>query len=389
MSTPARPGPRSLLAPWLGVLLAAVLLAGCSSGSSGSSDGEDGPDGGSTGSSESAGGEVAEEPAEPEPTVDIAAPENIDPCESLTPRQWRPFVPRLQRDKVTAHRELTAGTTLRSAIGAFVQDDNPKWGCVLSYPGEDGDPVDIVAWGYYLGKFGPDQVNDLLVEAGGTATDRGYAAITTRDALSVNGYGYHAQEQVGFWMIGRDNLARRFNQLDPEQRERITGQVLRVLDKLSLERDSQDKVMLPGACPSADDPKVRAVIGTVSTARGFDDGLGRIQCLYRNAERDRTLRLTAGPLPQEQVDGLEQDFGKPANRPNRFRVDGGDTGVVITLPRAGSGSGGIVHPDELSASFAAVELGNLAVLAPAFPRQALVDLLTTFDASRGPLPTAG
>jgi hypothetical protein len=376
MTTPARPGLRSLLAAPIAVLLASVLLVGCSGGSSGSSDGEGEP---TNGTSEPTDTDDPAEPDEPEPTADVAAAENLNPCESLAPEEWRSFVPRAQRESVRLHTELTSAITLLDAIGAFVIDDTPKYGCVVSHPDEDGGEVDVVAWGWFLGQFGPTDVNEILATAGGTATDRGYAAITTSDFATVNGYGYHADEGVGFWVLAKDSAARRFRELDPAARQRTTDKLLAVLDSLSLERDAQPRVLLPEACPRQDDPQVVAVIGKATTARGSDNGAGKIQCLYRNPERDRTLRLTAGPIPQEQADALVADAASPGQRENVFPVDEGDAGLAIVVPGNGTANSALVHSDELLAAFAAVEFGNLGVEAPKVSRQALIDLLQSFD----------
>lgn len=376
MTTSARPGPRSLLTTLPAALLATLLVAGCSGGSSGPSDGEGGP---TDGTSESTDTDEPDEPAEPEPTADPAAVENINPCESLTPEEWRSFVPRAQRDSVRLHTELTGAITLLDAIGAFVIDDTPKYGCVVSHPDEDGGEVDVVAWGWFLGKFGPTDVNEILATAGGTATDRGYAAITTSDFATVNGYGYHADEEVGFWVLAKDSAARRFRELDPAARQRTTDKLLAVLDSLSLERDAQPRLLPPEACPRQDDPQVVAVIGKATTARGSDNGAGKVQCLYRNPERDRTLRLTAGPIPQEQADALVADAAQPGQRENVFPVDEGDAGLAVVVPGNGTANSALVHSDELLAAFAAVEFGNLGVEAPKVPRQALIDLLQSFD----------
>jgi hypothetical protein len=379
MTTPARPGLRSLLAAPIAVLLASVLLAGCSGGSSGSSDGEGEPTNGTSEPTDTDDPAEPDEPAEPEPTADVAAAENLNPCESLAPEEWRSFVPRAQRESVRLHTELTSAITLLDAIGAFVIDDTPKYGCVVSHPDEDGGEVDVVAWGWFLGQFGPTDVNEILATAGGTATDRGYAAITTSDFATVNGYGYHADEEVGFWVLAKDSAARRFRELDPAARQRTTDKLLAVLDSLSLERDAQPRVLLPEACPRQDDPQVVAVIGKATTARGSDNGAGKIQCLYRNPERDRTLRLTAGPIPQEQADALVADAASPGQRENVFPVDEGDAGLAIVVPGNGTANSALVHSDELLAAFAAVEFGNLGVEAPKVSRQALIDLLQSFD----------
>jgi hypothetical protein len=372
MTTPARPGLRSLFA----TLLATLLLAGCSGGSSGPSDGEGEP---TDGTSESTGTDEPAEPDEPEPTADVAAVENLNPCESLAPEEWRSFVPRAQRESVRLHTELTSAITLLDAIGALVVDDTPKYGCVVSHPDKDGGEVDVAAWGWFLGKFGPTDVNEILAAAGGSATDRGYAAITTSDIATVNGYGYHANEEVGFWVLVKDSAARRFEELDPAARQRTTDKLLAVLDSLSLERDAQPRVLLPDACPRQDDPQVRAVIGEATTARGSDNGAGKIQCLYRNPERDRQLRLTAGPIPQEQADALVADAAGPAQRANRFPVDEGDAGIAIVVPGSGTANSALVHSDELLAAFAAVEFGNLGLEAPTVSRGAVIDLLEAFD----------
>jgi hypothetical protein len=379
MTTPARPGLRSLLAAPIAVLLASVLLVGCSGGSSGSSDGEGEPTNGTSEPTDTDDPAEPDEPAEPEPTADVAAAENLNPCESLAPEEWRSFVPRAQRESVRLHTELTSAITLLDAIGAFVIDDTPKYGCVVSHPDEDGGEVDVVAWGWFLGQFGPTDVNEILATAGGTATDRGYAAITTSDFATVNGYGYHADEEVGFWVLAKDSAARRFRELDPAARQRTTDKLLAVLDSLSLERDAQPRVLLPEACPRQDDPQVVAVIGKATTARGSDNGAGKIQCLYRNPERDRTLRLTAGPIPQEQADALVADAASPGQRENVFPVDEGDAGLAIVVPGNGTANSALVHSDELLAAFAAVEFGNLGVTAPKVSRQALIDLLQSFD----------
>jgi hypothetical protein len=373
MTMAARPGLRSLLA----VLLATLLLAGCSGGSSDPSAGEGGATNGTPAPSDTDG---SDEPAEPEPTADVAAVENINPCESLAPEEWRSFVPRAQRESVRLHTELIGPITLLDAIGALVVDDTPKYGCVVSHPDKHGGEVDVAAWGWFLGKFGPTDVNEILASAGGTATDRGYAAITTSDFATVNGYGYHANEEVGFWVLAKDSAARRFEELDPAKRQRTTDKLLAVLDSLSLERDDQPRVLLPEACPRQDDPRVRAVIGQATTARGSDNGAGKIQCLYRNPERDRVLRLTAGPIPQEQADALAADAAQPAQRENRFPVEEGDAGIAI-VTSGGTASSALVHSDELLAAFAAVEFGNLGVRAPKVPRAAVVDLLQAFDDS--------
>lgn len=375
MTTPARPGLRSLLA----LLLATLLLAGCSGGSSDPSDGEGEPTAGTSESTDTDDPDASTEPAEPEPTADVAAVENLNPCESLAPEEWRPFVPRAQRESVRLHTELTGAITLLDAIGALVVDDTPKYGCVVSHPDKDGGEVDVAAWGWFLGKFGPTDVNEILASAGGTATDRGYAAITTSDIATVNGYGYHADEEVGFWVLAKDSAARRFEELDPAARQRTTDKLHAVLDSLSLERDEQPRVLLPEACPRQDDPQVRAVIGEATTARGSDNGAGKIQCLYRNPERDRLLRLTAGPIPQEQAEALVADAARPAQRANRFPVDEGDAGIAIVVPASGTASSALVHSEELLAAFAAVEFGNLGVKAPKVPRQAVIDLLQAFD----------
>ncbi|MFC7361396.1 hypothetical protein [Nocardioides astragali] len=380
MTMPARPGLRPLLA----ALLAALLLAGCSGGSSDPSDGEGEPTNRtseSTDTDDPAEADGSTEPAEPEPTADGAAVENINPCESLAPEEWRSFVPAAQRVSVRLHTELTSSITLLDAIGALVVDDTTKYGCVVSHPDKDGGEVDVAAWGWFLGKFGPTDVNEILGSAGGTATDRGYAAITTSDFTTVNGYGYHANEEVGFWVLVKDSAARRFDEGSAAQRKKTTDQLLAVLDSLSLERDEQPRVLLPEACPRPDDPQVRAVIGQATTARGSDDGAGKIQCLYRNPERDRLLRLTAGPIPQEQADALVADAARPAQRENRFPVDEGDAGIAIVVPASGTASSALVHSDELLATFAAVEFGNLGVKAPKVPRQAVIDLLQAFDAT--------
>jgi hypothetical protein len=88
-----------------------------------------------------------------------------------------------------------------------------------------------------------------------------------------------------------------YGRSSPTHREAKTDKLLTILDTLSLERDSQPRVLLPEVCPTVDDPEVRAAIGKVSTARGADNDQGKVQCLYRNAERDRTLRM-AGPIPR-------------------------------------------------------------------------------------------
>lgn len=375
MMMSGRTGLRSLLA----LLLATVLLAGCSGGSSDPSDGEGEPtDATSEGTSESTSESADPEPAEPEPTADIAAAENLNPCESLLPEEWRSFVPAAQRDSVRLHTELTSSITLLDAIGGLIQDDTPKYGCVVSHPDQDGGEVDVAAWGWFLGPFGPDDVNEILASAGGTATDRGYAAITTTDFISINGYGYHANEEVGFWVMVKDSAARRFREMNPAQREKSTAELLAVLDSLSLERDEQPRVLLPEACPPPDDPQVRAVIGRATTARGSDDGAGKIQCLYRNPERDRLLRLTAGPIPQEQADALVADATGPGQE-NAFPVDEGDAGIAVVVPASGTARSAIVHSDELLSAFAAVEFGNLGVEAPSIPRRAVIDLLQAFD----------
>ena len=378
MMMPARTGLRSLLA----MLLATLLLAGCSGGSSDPSDSEGEPTdttSTSTDADDPAETDGSEEPAEPEPTADVAAVENLNPCESLAPQEWRSFVPRAQRESVRLHTELTSSITLLDAIGALILDDTPKYGCVVSHPDADGGEVDVVAWGWFLGKFGPTHVNDILASAGGSATDRGYAAITTSDFTTVNGYGYHANEEVGFWVMAKDSAARRFREESSAQQKKTTDKLLAVLDSLSLERDDQPRVLLPEACPRQDDPQVRAVIGKATTARGSDDGMGKIQCLYRNPDRDRLLRLTAGPIPQEQADALVADAARPANRENRFPVDEGDAGIAIAIPAAGTASSALVHSDDLLSAFAAVEFGNLGVKAPKISRQAVIDLLQAFD----------
>jgi hypothetical protein len=139
--------------------------------------------------------------------------------------------------------------------------------------------------------------------------------------------------------------------------------------------------VLPEACPLQDDPQVRAVIGKATTARGSDNGAGKIQCLYRNPERDRLLRLTAGPIPQEHADALVADAARPGQRKNTFPVDEGDAGMAIAIPAAGTASSALVHSDELLAAFAAVEFGNLGVKAPPVPRSAVIDLLREFDST--------
>ena len=391
MTMPSRTGHRPLLAPLLAALLALLLLAGCSGGSSDPAGGEGGP---TDAASESADPgdddpDASDSPAEPEPTADIAAVENLNPCESLTPQEWRPFLTKIQRESATLHLELTSVITMPDALGALIQDDTPKYACVVSYRDEDGDEASAVAWGYFLGKFGPDNVNRILASSGGTATDRGYAAITATDILSVNGYGYHPNEEVGFWVMDKDNAARRFNELDPAQRKRTSDRVLAVLDTLSLERDEQPRVLLPEACPRPDDQQVREVIGKVGTARGADDGAGKIQCLYRNPDRDRTLRLTAGAIPQEQADALVADAAKPGQRKNTFPVDEGDAGIAIAVPGSGSATSALVHSEELRAAFAAVEIGNLGVRAPDVPRSAVITLLKSFDASTTAHPSGG
>lgn len=383
MTFPARPGLRSLLTTPLSVLLATVLLAGCSGGSSDpAGDGAE-PTGGTSGSTDPDNPEEpTEEPAEPEPTVDIAAVENINPCESLAPEEWRPFVPRAQRDSVSLRTELPSAVPLADAISALIVDDAPKYGCVVSHPDDDGGRVDVAAWGWFLGPFGPTDANEILAAAGGDATDRGYAAITTTDFATVNAYGYHPAEEVGFWVIAKNSAARRFRKGGvAEQKEKLDAELLAVLDSLSLERDSQPRVLLPEACPPQDDPRVRAVIGRATAARGFDDGAGRIQCLYRNPERDRLLRLTAGAIPQEQADAIVADAASTANRTNRFPVDEGDGGIAI-VTAGGTASSALVHADELVATFAAVEFGNLGVRAPNVPRPALIELLQSFDGAR-------
>lgn len=378
MKTHARSLPRSLLA----MLLATLLLAGCTSGASDPSGNEgESTDGTSesTDADDPAETDGAEEPAEPEPTADIAAAENINPCESLTPQEWRSFVPRAQRESVRIRTELTSSATLQGSIGALIQDDTPKYGCVVSHPDDDGGEVDVVAWGWFLGTFGPDNVNDILASAGGTPTDRGYAAITTSDFTTVNGYGYHADEEVGFWVMAKDSAARRFRELDAEQRKKTTDKLLAVLDSLSLERDDQPRVLLPQACPRQDDPQVRAAIGRATTARGSDDGAGKIQCLYRNPERDRLLRLTAGAIPQEQADALVADAARPSQPGSSFAVEDGEVGIAVVVPGAGTASSALVHTDELLAAFAAVELGNLGVRAPRVSRSSVIALLQAFD----------
>ena len=377
MMLPARHGLRSLLA----LILATGILAGCTGGSSDRPDGDGEPTNetsGSTDTDEPAQTDGAE-PAEPEPTADISAVENLNPCESVTPQEWRPLVPRAQRESVRLHTELTGAITLLDAIGALIIDDTPKYGCVVSHPDKDGDEVDVVAWGWFLGKFGPTDVNEILAGAGGSATNRTYAAITTSDFTTVNGYGYHANEEVGFWVMAKDSAARRFREANPAQRKKTDDKLLVVLDSLSLERDGQPRVLLPEACPRQDDPQVRAVIGKATTARGSDDGEGKVQCLYRNPERDRLLRLTAGPIPQEQADVLAADAARPAQRKNRFPVDQGDAGIALVVPGSGTATSALIHSDELLAAFAAVEFGNLGVRAPKVSRQAVVDLVQAFD----------
>ncbi|MCP3422527.1 hypothetical protein [Nocardioides pinisoli] len=376
MSTPVRPGLHSLLV----ALLVTLLLAGCSGGSSVPSDREDRATGGTSETADADADAGEPEPAA-EPTADVNAVDNLNPCEEVDPEDWRPFVPPGKRESVRLHSELTGPITTLSAIGALIQDDNPKYGCIVSHPGRNGQEVDVVAWGWFLGKFGPTDVNRILALAGGDATNRTYAAITTSDIASVNAYGYHADEEVGFWVIARDDAGRRFQERDPAKRQRTTDRLIAVLDALSLERDAQPRVLLPEACPRQDDPRVRAVIGTATTARGSDDGAGKVQCLYRNPERDRVLRLTAGPIPQEQADALAADAARPGQRANRFPVDEGDTGIAIVPRGSGNGtaSSALVHSDELRAAFAAVEFGNLGVRAPAVPRRAVIELLQAFD----------
>lgn len=89
--------------------------------------------------------------------------------------------------------------------------------------------------------------------------------------------------------------------------------------------------------------------------------------------------MTAGPIPQEQADALVADAARPAQRENRFPVDEGDAGIAIVVPASGTASSALVHSDELLATFAAVEFGNLGVKAPKVPRQAVIDLLQAFD----------
>lgn len=383
MTTPARPRLRSLLAALVATLLLTLLLAGCSGdGSPDPSEGGGEPANGtseSTDTDDPSEPDESTEPAEPEPTADVAAVENVNPCESLAPEEWRSFVPRAQRESVRLHTELTSAITLLDAIGALVVDDTPKYGCVVSHPDKDGGEVDVAAWGWFLGKFGPSDLNEILASAGGTATDRGYAAVTTSDFTTVNGYGYHADEEVGFWVLVQDSAARRFDELDPAARQRTTDKLHAVLDSLSLERDAQPRVLLPEACPRQDDPQVRAVIGEATTARGSDNGAGKIQCLYRNPEWDRQLRLTAGPIPQEHADALVADAASPAQRANRFPVDDGDAGIAIVVPASGTATSALVHSDELLAAFAAVEFGNVGVKAPKVPRPAVIELLQVFD----------
>ena len=132
-------------------------------------------------------------------------------------------MPAAQRESVRLHTELTDSITLLDALpGGLVQDDTPKYGCVVILD-QDGGEVDVAAWGWFLGPFGPDNVNAILASAGGTATDRGYAAITTTDFISINGYGYHANEEVGFWVMVKDSAARRFREMSPAQRERSSA----------------------------------------------------------------------------------------------------------------------------------------------------------------------
>jgi hypothetical protein len=384
MPTTHRSGLRSPLS----LFLAALLLAGCSDGPSNPADDE--PTNGtseSTDADDPAGTEEPEVPAEPEPSADVAAAENINPCESLTPQEWRSFVPRAQRDSVRLHTELTGSATLQTAVGALIQDDTPKYGCVVSHPDEEGNEVDVVAWGWFLGKFGPGNVNEILASAGGTPTDRGYTAITTSDFTTVNGYGYHANEEVGFWVMAKDSAYRRFQEGNEDKRKKVDEKLLAVLDSLSLKRDDQPRVLLPEACPGQDDPEVRAVIGKATTARGSDDGVGKIQCLYRNPERDRVLRLTAGPIPQEQADALAADASRQGK--NSFPVDEGDVGIAVVVPAAGTASSALVHTDELLSAFAAVELGNLGIKAPKVARPAVVALLQAFDDSLSGAGSAG
>ena len=66
---------------------------------------------------------------------------------------------------------------------------------------------------------------------------------------------------------------------------------------------------------------------------------------------------------------------------NAFPVDEGDAGIAVVVPAAGTANSALIHPDELLATFAAVEIGNLGVTAPEVPRPAVIDLLREFDDS--------
>ena len=344
------------------LLCSALLLAGCRGGESGADPAESPAAGGSTGSTES-----SETPSEePTPTIDPLAIENLDPCIVVPRHAWIVFVP----------KRLRAGAVLRPALvtrplppaDIASSDTLPKFGCVVrTGVGTDEEQV-RVAWGWYLGSVGVEDINRLDIS--GTKYDGGsWVGVTSLGLVSLTGLGIVPPDK-SFWFAApssytTDAISGRTDKTLEEAKK----EVLKVLGFLSLSRHTQPEIMLPLGCPDARSPEVRAVLGRVAHARGTDDGEGARVCLYHNPRTGKFLRLNAGITTRQAVDRSAGTGG-----PDRFHAPDGAVGDASTNEN-GYGSGVMWNPDDLRYATADLSPDWLVGRSPRVPRAALIAVM--------------
>jgi len=279
---------------------------------------------------------------------------------------WQRLVPAKRRAHVVLKRLFT------TTSGILISDSRVRYACAVTF--DDNDDIPMI-WGYYPGRFTPDDLKKLLHGAGGTeiSNQLGFPAVTSGDFTSSDAYGIVGSTGLFVTVMEKmDSIV-----TGDRTKERLTIAMLRALGGHVDPADPQPKILLPDFCPAVGSPELEAVHARVDVARGGDDGNGHQWCLYQDVRAGADLRMEAYHFTDEYFHTF---YEQTKHNPNGVDMFDGPPGKIRMISLGGDGSADSIVLDPDSRYYVDTKLTFLQSKHRKVDRSSFIELTgTVFD----------